>query len=384
MATYLDHAATTPMTPAAIAAYTEAAALVGNPSSIHGQGQSARRLLEDARHTIAGLLGADPVEVTFTSGGTESINLALKGLWWSRVAGDAGRRRILATRAEHHATLDALEWLAAHEGAEIEWIPVDAVGRIDVSAFETALGPDVALATTLWANNEVGTIQPVAELARLAAEHEVPVHIDAVGAVGAVPVDFASVGAAALSVSAHKVGGPVGVGALVLARSATVTPLVHGGNQQRGRSGTMDVAGAHAFAVALAEAERRRTEGVEVLRARRDRLVVGVLAAVPDAVLRGDPVDRLPGNAHLTFAGSDGDALLYLLDQAGFSVSTGSACQAGVPEPSHVLIAMGVPEREARGALRFTLGWSTTDAEIEALLAALPAAVERARAAGAG
>ena len=211
----------------------------------------------------------------------------------------------------------------------------------------------------------------------------VPLHVDAVGAVGAVPVNFADVGVAALSVSAHKVGGPVGVGALVLARSATVTPLVHGGSQQRGRSGTMDVAGAHAFAVALAEADRRRIEDVEALRARRDRLVAGILSAVPDAVLRGDPSDRLPGNAHVTFAGSDGDALLYLLDEAGFSVSTGSACQAGVPEPSHVLIAMGVPEREARGALRFTLGWSTTDAEIDALLAVLPDAVARARAAGA-
>ena len=383
MATYLDHAATTPMTPAALAAYTEAAALVGNPSSIHGHGQAARRLLEDARHRVADVLGADAVEVTFTSGGTEAINLALKGLWWSRTGEDSTRRRILSTRAEHHATLDALQWLAAHEGAEVVWIPVDALGRIDVAAFEAALGSDVALATTLWANNEVGTIQPVADLARLAAAHVVPLHVDAVGAVGAVPVNFADVGVAALSVSAHKVGGPVGVGALVLARSATVTPLVHGGSQQRGRSGTMDVAGAHAFAVALAEADRRRIEDVEALRARRDRLVAGILSAVPDAVLRGDPSDRLPGNAHVTFAGSDGDALLYLLDEAGFSVSTGSACQAGVPEPSHVLIAMGVPEREARGALRFTLGWSTTDAEIDALLAVLPDAVARARAAGA-
>ena len=383
MATYLDHAATTPMTPAALAAYTEAAALVGNPSSIHGHGQAARRLLEDARHRVADVLGADAVEVTFTSGGTEAINLALKGLWWSRTGEDSTRRRILSTRAEHHATLDAPQWLAAHEGAEVVWIPVDALGRIDVAAFEAALGSDVALATTLWANNEVGTIQPVADLARLAAAHGVPLHVDAVGAVGAVPVNFADVGVAALSVSAHKVGGPVGVGALVLARSATVTPLVHGGSQQRGRSGTMDVAGAHAFAVALAEADRRRIEDVEALRARRDRLVAGILSAVPDAVLRGDPSDRLPGNAHVTFAGSDGDALLYLLDEAGFSVSTGSACQAGVPEPSHVLIAMGVPEREARGALRFTLGWSTTDAEIDALLAVLPDAVARARAAGA-
>lgn len=382
MATYLDHAATTPMTAAALAAYTDAAALVGNPSSIHAQGQSARRLLEDARHSVAASLGADAVEVTFTSGGTESINLALKGLWWSRTAEDPARRRILSTRAEHHATLDALEWLAAHEGAQITWLPVDTVGRIDVAAFDEQLGPDVALATTLWANNEVGTVQPVAELARLAAVHGVPLHIDAVGAAGVLPVDVSAVGAAAVSVSAHKVGGPVGVGALVLARAASVTPLMHGGSQQRGRSGTMDVAGAHSFAVALAEAERRRQGEVTDLAARRDRLVAGILSTIPGAVYRGDPIDRLPGNAHVTFPGSDGDALLYLLDQAGFSVSTGSACQAGVPEPSHVLIAMGVSAADARGALRFTLGWSTTDVEIDALLEALPSAVARARAAG--
>jgi cysteine desulfurase len=369
------------MTAAALAAYLDAAALVGNPSSIHAQGQSARRLLEDARHAVAAALGADAVEVTFTSGGTESINLALKGLWWSRTGEDPARRRILSTRAEHHATLDALEWLAAHEGAEITWIPVDAVGRIDVGAFTEQLGPDVAFATSLWANNEVGSVQPVAELARLAAAHGVPLHIDAVGAAGMLPVDVSEVGAAAVSVSAHKVGGPVGVGALVLARTASVTPLIHGGSQQRGRSGTMDVAGAHSFAVALAEAERRREAGLVDLTARRDRLVHGILATIPGAVYRGDPVDRLPGNAHVTFPGSDGDALLYLLDEAGFSVSTGSACQAGVPEPSHVLIAMGVPAADARGALRFTLGWSTTDAEIDALLEVLPSAVARARAA---
>lgn len=381
MATYLDHAATTPMTSAALAAYVDAAALVGNPSSIHGQGQAVRRLLEDARHGVAASLGADPVEVTFTSGGTESINLALKGLWWSRTGEDPSRRRILSTRAEHHATLDALEWLAAHEGAQITWIPVDVLGRIDVGAFDEQLGLDVAFATTLWANNEVGTVQPVAELARLASAHGVPLHVDAVGAVGMLPVDVAAVGAAAVSVSAHKVGGPVGVGALVLARTATVTPLIHGGSQQRGRSGTMDVAGAHSFAVALAEAERLRHEGVDNLAARRDRLVAGIRESIPDAVYRGDPIDRLPGNAHVTFPGSDGDALLYLLDDAGFSVSTGSACQAGVAEPSHVLVAMGVPEVDARGALRFTLGWSTTDADIDALLDVLPAAVARARAA---
>lgn len=372
MAIYLDHAATTPMTPEVLAAYTSALSVVGNPSSIHSQGQAARRMLEDARHTIAAALGADAVELTFTSGGTEAINLAIKGLYWAR----APRRRILSTRAEHHATIDALEWLERHEGAVVEWIPVDGFGRIDLVALEAALDGDVALVTTLQANNEVGTLQPVERIVELAAAHGVPVHVDAVSAFGSVPVDFAGSGAAALSVSAHKIGGPVGVGALVIARGATVTPLLHGGNQQRARSGTLDAAGAHAFAVATAA-----LPGPD-LRALRDRLIAGVVAAVPDAVLRGDPVDRLPGNAHFTFPGCDGDSLLFLLDSAGFSVSTGSACQAGVPEASHVLLAMGVDERDARGALRFTLGHQSSEAEVDALLAALPGAVERARAAG--
>lgn len=372
MAIYLDHAATTPMTPEVLAAYTSALSLVGNPSSIHSQGQAARRMLEDARHVIADSLGADAVELTFTSGGTEAINLAIKGLYWAR----APRRRILSTRAEHHATIDALEWLEQHEGAVVDWIPVDPLGRMDLDALEEALDEDVALVTTLQANNEVGTLQPVERIVALAAAHGVPLHVDAVSAYGSVPVDFRGSGAAALSVSAHKIGGPVGVGALVIARSASVTPLLHGGNQQRARSGTLDAAGAHAFATAAAALPDPD------LRPLRDRLIAGVQAAVPDAVLRGDPVDRLPGNAHFTFPGCEGDSLLYLLDAAGFSVSTGSACQAGVPEASHVLLAMGVGERDARGALRFTLGHGSTEEDVDALVAALPAAVARARRAG--
>jgi cysteine desulfurase len=388
---YLDHAATTPMSASVIAAYASALSVVGNPSSIHSQGQNAKRMLEEARERIAESIGADPVEVTFTSGGTESINLAIKGLFWSRPG-----NRILSTRAEHHATLDSLEWLAAHEGAVIDWIPVDAEGRIDLAALSNALGPDVVLVTTLLANNEVGTIQPIAEIVAIAAAHGVPVHCDAVGAYGQVPIDFHASGLAALSLSAHKVGGPVGVGALVIARSATVTPLIHGGNQQRARSGTQDVAGAVGFAAAASSYLPPAPE-------LRDRLIAGVLAAVPDAVLRGavpdaarpapgpavpagraptPAPDRLPGNAHFTFRGCEGDSLLFLLDAAGFSVSTGSACQAGVPEASHVLLAMGLDEPTARGALRFTLGHDTTEAEVDGLVAALPAAVEQARTAG--
>lgn len=364
-AIYLDHAATTPMPPAVRLAYADALGVVGNPSSIHGHGQAARDALESAREELAASLGVTPIQVVLTSGGTESINLALKGLFWQR-----GRRRILSTRAEHHATLDALAWLERHEGAEIDWIDVDAVGRIDLDALAAALDrgrDDVALVTTLLANNEVGTVQPVDEVIRLAGE--VPVHVDAVGAWRHVPLP---VGAAAISVSAHKIGGPVGVGALVLERGVTVVPLLHGGDQQPGRSGTQDVAGAVAFAAAA-----RLPVDDPALAAERDRLLAG-LAGIPGAVVRGDPVDRLPGNAHATFAGCDGDALLFLLDREGFSVSTGAACQAGVAEVSHVLRAMGIPDAEARGALRFTLGASTTSAEVDALLDVLPRVVAQA------
>jgi cysteine desulfurase len=331
-------------------------------------------MLEEAREQVAASLGCDPIEVVFTSGGTESINLALKGMFWAR----APRRRILVPRGEHHATIDTVEWLEQHEGAVIEWIPVDDVGRIRVDALAEALQKhhDVALITAIWANNEVGTIQPIPEITALAAEHGVPVHADAVAAYGHIPVSFAGSGLAALSVSAHKIGGPLGIGALVLSRTAAVTPLIHGGGQQRQvRSGTQDAPAAIAFGVAAQHPSPPLT-------ALRDRLIAGVQAAVPSAVLRGDPVDRLPNNAHFTFPGCQGDSLLFLLDGAGLSVSTGSACQAGIPEASHVLLGMGLSEAEALGALRFTLGHTSTEEDVDALLTALPAAVARASRAG--
>lgn len=414
MAVYLDHAATTPIRPEVLAAYTDALGTVGNPSSIHGAGQAARDLLESGRERIAAAFGADAVEVVLTGGGTEAVNLGVKGLYWARQAdADArvegrasGRRdaplrpRILTTRAEHHATLDAVEWLVAHEGAIVDWIPVDGEGIIRLDALEEALASpdDVALVTSLWANNEVGSVQPVAEISALATRAGVPLHLDAIAAAGSVPIDFHASGAAALSLSAHKLGAPVGIGALLVARSATVEPLLHGGSQQRARSGTMDAAGAVAFGEAAALAASELPEHAARLAALRDRLLARV-AAIPGATVRGADDEaapgasapgtgpavgrrRLPGNVHATFAGCEGDALLLLLDRAGIRVSTGSACQAGVPEPSHVLRAMGVPDDEARGALRFTLGWDSTDADVDAVLAALPAAVETARGAG--
>lgn len=383
MAVYLDHAATSPMPDEVLAEYTRALRIVGNPSSIHGAGQAARELLETGRERVAAALGVDPVELVLTGGGTESVNLAVKGMFWARNA-TARRPRVIAPLGEHHATLDAVEWLARHEGARVDWIELDAEGRIRLDALAAALATDpdeVALVTALWANNEVGTLQPVAEIVELAHRYGAPVHLDAVAAFGQVPIDVHAVGADAVSVSAHKVGGPVGVGALALARTAIVEPLLHGGDQQRGRSGTQDAAGAVAFGVAAARAMAELP--LERVAALRDRLVTGVLGVVEGAVLRGAAPGpgRVPGNAHFTFAGADGDALLYLLDASGISVSTGSACQAGVAELSHVLLAMGVPEAEARGALRITLGHASTDADVDALLAALPDAVARARAA---
>lgn len=405
---YLDHAATTPMLPEAVAALTAALAVVGNPASIHSAGQQAKRLLEESREQIAATLGADGIEVVFTGNGTEAVNLAIKGLWWQRRtaapagsgADGAARTRILVPAGEHHATIDAVEWLAAHEGAEVVELPIDEVGRLRLDVLADELARDaasVALVTMLWANNEVGTIQPVEEVARLTAQAGVPLHVDAVAAYGQVPVDFHGVrrataaprgaGLVALSVSAHKIGGPAGIGALVLDRSAAVEPLIHGGGQQRKvRSGTQDVAAAASFAAAATAVASRLGDDAARMSALRDRLVAGVAAEVPEARLSGDlgpgASVRLPGNAHFSFPGCEGDSLLFLLDAAGVAVSTGSACQAGVPEPSHVLIAMGRSEADARGALRITIGHTSTDADVDAFLAALPAAHAQAAKAG--
>ena len=379
MPVYLDHAATTPMLPEALAAYTAALGIVGNPSSIHSQGQDAKRMLEEARERVAESLGCDPIEVVFTSGGTEAVNLAVKGLFWARNATGA-RPRILVPRGEHHATIDTVDWLERYEGAIVDWLPIDHLGRVRVDAIAEALAEhdDIALVTLLWANNEVGTVQPVAEIATIAARYGVPVHADAISAYRHLPIDFATSGLAALSVSAHKIGGPLGIGALVLDRSAVVVPLIHGGGQQRDvRSGTQDVPAAISFGVAA-------QHPVASLAPLRDRLIAGVRAAVPSAVLRGEPEpeSRLDNNAHFNFPGCEGDSLLFLLDAAGVSVSTGSACRAGIPEASHVLLGMGLSEADARGALRITVGHTTTRAEVDAFLSALPEAVSRASRAG--
>jgi cysteine desulfurase len=373
----------------------EALARTGNASSLHTSGRRARRDVEEARERIAAAVGARPSEVVFTTGGTESDNLAVKGLYWARRDADARRTRVLVSAIEHHAVLDAAQWLGAHEGAEVELLEVDDVGRVRPEALRAALAKEperVALVSVMWANNEVGTVNPIRELAAIAHEFDVPMHSDAVQAVGVLPVDFAAAGVDALSLTGHKLGGPIGAGALLLGREVVLTPLLHGGGQERDvRSGTLDTPGvvglATAVELAVADASRR----VPALTALRDDLVARIVAEVPEATVNGDPgtgvveggPSRLPGNAHLSFPGCEGDSLLMLLDAQGIECSTGSACTAGVAQPSHVLLAMGADEATARGSLRFSLGHTSTTADVDAVAAVIGPVVERARRAGA-
>ncbi|HET7387136.1 MAG TPA: cysteine desulfurase family protein [Nocardioidaceae bacterium] len=390
-AVYLDHAASTPMYAEAVAAMSAQLTHVGNPSSLHAAGRDARRVVEESRETIAAALGARPGEVVFTSGGTESDNLALKGLYWARRSLDPQRTRILSTSVEHHAVLDPLHWLGEAEDARVELLPVDAQARLDVAALRATIAADpesVALVSVMWANNEVGTVQPLDEVVEAAHAHGIPVHTDAVQAVPGLPVDFAASGVDAMTVTAHKLGGPYGVGALVVRRDLELTALVHGGGQERDvRSGTIDAPAIAGFATAVELAVKHRPERSARIAGLRDDLIRGVLDQVPDAILNGPPLDadrqaRLPGIAHFSFPGCEGDSLLMLLDARGIACSTGSACSAGVPQPSHVLLAMGAGEVQARGSLRFSLGHTSGADDVRALVSAIGPVVERARAAG--
>jgi cysteine desulfurase len=392
--TYLDHAATTPMLREAVAAMSEAMSRTGNASSLHSAGRAARRAVEESRETIAAAVGARPSEVLFTDGGTEGDNLAVKGLYWARRAEAPERTRVLVSATEHHAVLDSGLWLRDHEGAELELLEVDGQGRVRPETLRAALARDpgsAAVVSVMWANNEVGTVNPVAELVAVAHEFGVPLHTDAVQAVGVLPVDFAACGADALTLTGHKLGGPYGQGALLLRRELACTPLLHGGGQERDvRSGTLNTPAVVGFAVAVRHAVDEQPRRAQELARLRDRLLAGVRERVPDAVLNGDPgtgrLDggpaRLPGNAHLSFPGCEGDSLLMLMDAHGIECSTGSACTAGVTRPSHVLLAMGADEAEARGSLRFSLGHTSTDADVDAVLQVVGPVVERARRAG--
>jgi len=377
---YLDHAATAPIRPETVEAMERARRVVGNPSSLHAAGRAARRVVEESRETIAAAFGADPAEVIFTSGGTESDNLAVKGLYWAQRAVDPRRRRLVISPVEHHAVLDAARWLADRQGAELVLLDIDADGIVTPDALTAALAaaPDATAAVSImWANNETGVVQPIPGLA--AAAGQVSFHTDAVQAAGALPIDFAASGAAVLTLSAHKLGGPVGVGALLLRRGVALEPVLHGGGQERDvRSGTLDAVAAAGFAAAATAAQADDHDRIANL---RDALVDGIRTQIPDAVVTAERAERLPGIAHLMFPGCDSEALLMLLDAAGVECSAGSACTAGVNRVSHVIEAMAVDPVLARGALRFSLGRTSTADDVAAVLRAMPSAVERSRAA---
>ncbi|GAB2646688.1 cysteine desulfurase family protein [Gordonia jinhuaensis] len=383
---YLDHAASTPMRADALEAMTSALAETANPSSLHGSGRRARRRLEEARESVAASLGARPSEVLFTSGGTESDNIAVKGIYMARRAADPRRRRVVISAVEHHAVIDAAQWLADEQGAELVILGVDETGFVHPESLRSELGAhadEVALVSVMWANNEVGTVQPIAELASVAAEFDIPFHTDAVQAAGHVPVDFGSAGVSAMSVAAHKFGGPQGVGALLLGRGVACTPLVHGGGHERDtRSGTQNVAAATAMAVALRGCLAELDTAAARTEALRERLTERLLA-VPGAVVNGPAGGpRLPGIVHVSFPGCEGDSLLMLLDARGIECSTGSACTAGVASASHVLMAMGRSNAQARGSLRFSLSPATTAEEIDLVGDVIGEVVDRARNAG--
>jgi cysteine desulfurase len=386
MRVYLDHAATTPIRPEVLAVYLDALQGTGNPSSVHKFGQDARNVLEAARESLALSVGSNRSEVIFTSGGTESDNLAVKGLYWARKGESPSRRIIITAATEHHGVLDPIYWLVDNQDAEVALVPVDSRGVFDLdwlAAFIDENADKIALISLMWANNETGVIADMKRIVELAGKYDLPVHSDAVAAFGHLPIDFNQSGLAAMSISAHKIGGPVGVGALIVGRAVKLTSLVHGGGQERGmRSGTMDAAGATAFAKA-AELTIDQLAGHCLHVAKlRDRLVAGVLAIAPDVRFSRGDAAGLPDNAHFTFPGCSADSMIFLLDAAGVSVSAGSACTAGVNRPSHVLLAMGRSENEASGALRVTLGYPSTDADVDAFLAALPSVYSSAKKAG--
>jgi len=359
---YLDSAATTPIRREVLdAMWPYLTGEFGNPSSHHALGERAAKALADARARIAQCLGCRTSEIVFTSGGTEADNLAIKGIALAAPRG----RHIIATPIEHEAVLESCDYLRRHHNFEITFVPVDRYGLIDVQAFEAALREDTTLCTVMLANNEVGTIQPVAQLAQLAHAHNVPIHTDAVQAAGALDIDVKSLGVDAMSLSGHKLGAPKGIGALFLRGRLHAEPVLHGGGQERGRrSGTENVAGAVGLARALEIATASLFERMQRLSALRDELIRGVLSAVPDAVLTGHPTQRLPGSASFCFPGTSGEAVLLQLEERGILCSSGSACAAGSDDPSHVLLAMGVAPAIAQTAVRFTLSDAITAEQV--------------------
>jgi cysteine desulfurase len=377
---YLDNAATTPVRPEVVEAMVSLLGAGYNPSSLHAEGRAARAAVDQARETIARVLGATPREIVFTGGGSEADVLAIVGTARALAAGAGSRRRhVVTTAIEHHAVLHAVDVLE-REGGRVTRLPVDEHGVLDPNAFAAALTPETALASVMLANNEIGTIQPVARLAAIAHERGVLFHTDAVQAAGWVPLDVDELGVDLLSLSAHKFHGPKGVGVLYVRRGTALEPLIVGGGQEHGlRAGTENVAGIAGFATALALADAERAEAAPRVAALRDRLEAGILATVPDARVNAAGAPRLPGHLSVAFAGAPSDALLIRLDLDGIAASAGSACAAGSLEPSHVVAALGVPEPYRTGVIRFSLSRTTTEAEVDDVLARLPTLVASVR-----
>ena len=376
MSVYLDHAATTPMFDVAIEAMNSSLRKLGNPSSLHTEGRSTRKDVEDAREKIAKAVGCLASEVIFTGSGTEANNAAIKGLFWH-----TDKKVILVSSIEHHAVLDPAHWLAEHEGAELIQIPVNTDGVIDLEFLKKTIaerGTEIALISVMHSNNETGVIQPIADI--VGAAGDIPVHCDAVQSFTKVPISFKELGLFAMTISGHKVGGPLGIGALILRRAVEIPALLHGGGQERDiRSGTLNAPSI----VALAAAVEANLYDAKKVAALRDSFEAGVMAARPDAVINGENSERLPGISNITFPGTQSDSLLLLMDSEKVSCSTGAACTAGVHRPSHVLMAMGLSDVVSQSSLRFSFGSTNTQADVDFALSVLPTVIERGLAANA-
>jgi cysteine desulfurase len=373
---YVDHAATTPLSPAAFKAITSQLQELGNPSSLHTHGRATRKSLEDAREAIAREVGSLASEVIFTASGTEANNIALKGLWWNGKA--QGKKVVVISAIEHHAILDPAHWLETHEGAEVILVPVNVHGVIELEFLKDLIaqrGDEIAVISIMHSNNETGVVQPIREVVAMAAD--IPVHTDAVQSFKKVPLSYKDLGVTALTLSAHKVGGPLGIGALILRRAYEIPALLHGGGQEREiRSGTLNAPSIVAFSAAATE--HYPSSNVENL---RDNFISALHAAIPDAYVNGEASQRLPGIVNVTFPGTQSDTLLLLLDNAHVSASTGSACSAGVHEASHVLLAMGHTEETAQSSLRFSFGAASTQADVDYVMSVLPGVIATGRAA---
>ncbi|NLY29372.1 MAG: cysteine desulfurase NifS [Firmicutes bacterium] len=374
---YLDHASTTPMRPEVLEAMLPfLKGEYGNPSSIYGEGREARKALDRARDRIATILGASPREIIFTSGGSEADNLAIKGAAFA--LRDRGNH-IITSAIEHHAVYNTCRYLEKH-GFRITVLPVDSYGLVDPSAVAAALTPETILVSIMHANNEIGTIQPIAEISKILKERKILFHTDAVQTVGHIPVNVQELGVDLLSLSAHKFYGPKGVGALYVRRGVRLDPLIHGGAQEHNRrAGTENVAGIVGMAEALVLAASEMDKEIERQQELRDKLITGIMESIPHTRLNGHPKKRLPGNVNVCFEFIEGESLLLNLDMQGIAASSGSACTSGSLEPSHVLLALGLPHEIAHGSLRLTLGRGTSAADIDNVLEALPGIVDRLR-----